>query len=143
VRVIGIHTAPKSGAPLVAHDSIDAVAGKGLVGDRHYDRYSKGQITVVSSDELATAEAELGYPIPLGATRRNITVEGLELPRKPGDRLRLGEVVVEVYREAFPCITMEDAVGVGAHKALRGHSGIRGLIIEGGTLRVGDPAEIS
>ena len=138
MKVVGIHTAPRSQAPLVSHEEIEAVAGKGLVGDRHFDRYSKGQITVVSADELAKAESILGYDVPLGATRRNITIEGLELPRKPGSRIRLGDVVVEVYRDASPCVGMEEAVGPGAQEALRGKSGIRGLITESGTLRAGD-----
>ena len=138
MKVIGIHTAPRSGATLVSHDEIETVAGKGLVGDRHFDKYSKGQVTVVSADELAKTEVTLGYDIPLGATRRNITVEGVELPRRPGAQIRLGDVVVEVYRDASPCIGMEEAVGPGAQEALRGNSGIRGLVTEGGTLRVGD-----
>ena len=128
---------------MTSHDEIEAVAGKGLVGDRHFDKYSKGQITVVSTDELAVAEADLGYAIAPGATRRNITVSGLELPRTPGARLRLGEVVVEVYRDASPCTVMEESVGPGSQEALRGRSGIRGLIVEGGTLRVGDTVELA
>ena len=143
MRVTHIHTAPRSQAPLVSHDEIEAVAGKGLAGDRHFDKYSKGQITVISSDELAHTVAQLGYEIPPGATRRNVTVAGLDLPKTPGARLRLGDVIVEVYRNASPCVGMEDAVGPGAQEALRGHSGIRGMIIQGGTLRVGDPVSIA
>jgi MOSC domain-containing protein YiiM len=127
----------------VSHAAIEAVAGKGLVGDRHFDRYSKGQITVVSTDQLAKAEEKLGYSIPMGATRRNITVEGLELPDVVGARIRLGDVVVEVYRNASPCIGMEEAVGSGAQEALRGHSGIRGMIVEGGTISIGDTVELA
>jgi MOSC domain-containing protein YiiM len=142
VRVVAIHTAPRSGAALVSHHAIEAVLGKGLIGDRHFGRYSKGQITVVSADELAAAAAELGYEVPVGSTRRNVTIEGVQLPRAPGTRIGLGEVVVEVYRDAAPCATMEASVGPGAQAALRGRSGIRGLIVTGGTLRVGDPVEL-
>ena len=142
MKVIGIHTAPRSQAPLVSHDEIEVVSGKGLVGDRHFDGYSRGQITVVSADELADAAADLGYDIPLGATRRNVTIDGLRLPRTPGTRIRLGEVVMEVYRDASPCVGMEEAVGTGAQEALRGRSGVRGLVVEGGVLRVGDPVSV-
>jgi MOSC domain-containing protein YiiM len=143
MKVVAIHTASRSQGLVVAHTEIEAVAGKGLVGDRHFDHYSKGQITVVSNDELALAEADLGYPIAPGSTRRNVTVSGLQLPRTPGSRLRLGEVVVEVYRDASPCTTMEGSVGPGAQAALRGRAGVRGMIVEGGTLRVGDPVQLA
>ena len=127
---------------MVSHQEIEAVAGKGLVGDRHFDKYSKGQITVISTAELVKTEADLGYEIPLGATRRNITVEGVELPREPGARIQLGQVVVEVYRDASPCSWMEELVGEGAQEALRGRAGIRGMINSGGLVRIGDPVAI-
>jgi hypothetical protein len=38
---------------------------------------------------------------------------------------------------------MEESVGPGAQEALRGRSGIRGMIVEGGTLKVGDAVGIS
>ena len=127
---------------MVSHQEIEAVAGKELVGDRHFDKYSKGQITVISTAELVKTEADLGYEIPLGATRRNITVEGVELPREPGARIQLGQVVVEVYRDASPCSWMEELVGEGAQEALRGRAGIRGMINSGGLVRIGDPVAI-
>jgi len=122
-------------------DEVEIVAGKGLVGDRNFDRYSKGQITLVSTEELDEAAEAWGSAIEPGSTRRNVTVTGLQLPRHPGSKIRLGDVVVEVYRDASPCELMNESVGPGAREHLRTRSGIRGLVIEGGTLRVGDLAE--
>jgi len=124
-------------------DEVTAVAGKGLEGDRNFDQYSKGQITVVSTEELDEAAAEWGQDIVPGSTRRNVTVSGLRLPRDEGARIKLGDVVVEVYRNASPCELMEESVGPGARAALRDRAGIRGLIIKGGTLRVGDPVSLA
>jgi MOSC domain-containing protein YiiM len=138
-----IHVAARSGAPMESLDEVAAVAGKGLEGDRNFDQYSKGQITVVSTEELDEAAAEWGQDIVPGSTRRNVTVSGLRLPRDEGARIKLGDVVVEVYRNASPCELMEESVGPGARAALRDRAGIRGLIIEGGTLRVGDPVSLA
>ena len=137
-----IHVAPRSGAPMESLDAVAAVAGKGLEGDRNFDQYSKGQITVVSTDELDEAAAEWGQDIVPGSTRRNVTVSGLRLPRDEGTRIQLGDVVVEVYRNASPCELMEESVGPGARAALRGRAGIRGMVIEGGKLQVGDPVTL-
>jgi len=136
-----IHIASKSGAPVDSLDEVEVVAGKGLAGDRNFDKYSKGQITVVSTEELAEAAAAWGSDIEPGSTRRNVTVSGFQLPREPGSQFRMGQVVVEVYRDASPCELMNDSVGPGAREHLRGRAGIRGLVIEGGRLRVGDEVE--
>lgn len=138
-----IHVAPRSGAPMESVAEVAAVAGKGLEGDRNFDQYSKGQITVVSTEELDEAAAEWGQAIAPGSTRRNVTVSGLRLPRDEGARIKLGDVVVEVYRSSEPCELMEEAVGPGARAALKNRAGIRGLVIEGGTLRVGDSVTLA
>lgn len=137
-KVEHIHIARRSGAPVESLEEVEAVAGKGLMGDRNFDKYSKGQITVVSTEELDEAAQAWGSNIERGSTRRNVTVSGFELPREPGSQFRMGDVVVEVYRDASPCELMNSSVGPGAREHLRGLSGIRGLVIEGGTLHVGD-----
>ncbi len=139
-EITAIHIADDIRAPVRSVDHVEAVAGYGLVGDRKYGTGEERAITVVAEEELAKAAAELGYDIEPGATRRNVTVRGLDLSREAGARYRLGDVVIEVFRDCAPCDQMEETVGPGARAALRGRAGIRGRIVTGGTLRVGDPA---
>ena len=121
--------------------SVEVRADHGLVGDRYAAPGRKGQITLISLEELALAEAELGTAIPRGATRRNVTVSGVGLSRRAGDRFRLGPVLVEVTGSAEPCQLMETCVGPGAKDALVNRAGIRARILEGGILEVGAPVE--
>ena len=93
---------------------------------------------------LSKAAADLGEEaIAPGATRRNITVTLDELPRTHGTEIRLGEVLVEVWRDCAPCEYMEETVGQGARNALKGRSGISAKITKGGMIRIGDSVVVS
>ncbi len=136
-EVTAIHVA--SGTwPVPVHpvDAVEAIAGRGLEGDRKYGAHR--QITIVSTDELDDAAAEWGREIPAGSTRRQVTISGSRLDRTEGSVIRLGDVVVSVVGDCAPCEEMEESVGPGARAALRGRAGVTGTIVEGGTIRVGD-----
>lgn len=140
-EVIGIHIASGAWPEQVRSvDQVEAVAGRGLVGDRKFG--TRREITIVSAEELTEAAAVWGSDIEPGSTRRQITVSGVGLDRSPGAVVRLGEVVVEVHGDCSPCDEMEQSVGVGARAALVGRAGVMGSIVEGGTIRLGDPVEI-
>lgn len=139
--VRAIHIGANHGDALSSVDSVVAVDGKGLEGDRNFG--SIRNVTIVCDGELTLAAAELGREaIPDGATRRNLTVTLDELPREHGTPIRLGEVTVAVWRDASPCEVMETSVGPGAREALRGRAGISATVTEGGTIRVGDPVVV-
>lgn len=141
MRVAAIHLAPGTRLPTRPVDSVEAEAGKGLVGDRYHGSRHR-QVTVQSRTALDKAGEQLGYGFDSGATRRNITVEAGDIPTTPGARLRIGEVELEVVRVAAPCRLMEEAVGPGAAAALRGRAGSACRVLTSGTIRVGDPVEL-
>ncbi len=136
-----IHIAPVHGAPVTSLETVEAVAGSGLSGDRNFGR--ERQVTVVCTGELDQAASALGIgSISPGSTRRNLTVDVPGLPRRPGTRLIIGDVVLEVRRDCAPCETMETSVGTGARLALIDRAGVSARVIRGGTLRVGDQVSI-
>ena len=137
-RVIAIHVAPGSRLPVKSVGSVVAEAGKGVVGDRYHGTKHR-HVSVQSATSLAEAAAFFGAPIDAAGTRRNVTISHGEVPRSPGDRLRIGDVVLEVVRVAAPCKLLDDTLGRGAQAALRGRGGSIFRVIEGGEIRVGDP----
>lgn len=140
-EVTGIHIASRTWPdPVHSVEEVEAVAGAGLVGDRKYG--ARRQISIVSTEELADAGAELGADIAPGSTRRQITISGTRLDRTEGATIRLGEVVVSVSGDCSPCDEMNETVGPGARDALRGRAGVTGTIVSGGIIRVGDPVEL-
>lgn len=138
-RVVEIHVAPGRRLPTKSVPSAEAEAGRGLVGDRYHGSKHR-HVTVQARDELDLAAADLGTEVPSGATRRNITVDRGPLPSRPGERLRIGPVLLEVVRVAAPCRLLDDNIGPGAATALRRRAGTVFRILESGTIIVGDEA---
>ena len=135
-RVTGIAIAPASRLAMKAVDSVVVEAGRGLVGDRYHGSKHR-HVTVQSADELAEAEERLGVAIDPLDTRRNVTISG-PLPRERGSRFRLGQVEVEVIRDAAPCRVLDDSVGEGARDALRRRAGVVCRVLSDGVITVGD-----
>jgi MOSC domain-containing protein YiiM len=81
--------------------------------------------------------------VPAGLTRRNLTIDGAEVPRDPGARIRIGPVLLEVVRVAAPCKLLDDTIGRGAQEALRRRAGSVCRVLEGGTVTVGDAVDVT
>ena len=141
-RVVAIHVAKASRLPMRAVEAVEVEAGRGLVGDRYHGTRHR-HVTIQATGELAEAERRHGGPIDPGATRRNVTVEADAVPRKPGTRFRVGEIDVEVVRDAAPCKLLEDALGRDARLALSRRAGVVCRVASSGTLRIGDPVEFA
>lgn len=112
-------------------------AGRGIVGDRYHGTRHR-HVTIQSASKLDEASRALGAEVPAGRTRRNITLSHGELTSAPGDRLRIGNVVMEVVRIAAPCRIMDDEIAPGAMAALHQRGGTVFRVLEGGTISVGD-----
>ena len=139
--VVAIHVAPGSRIPVRSLTAVDAEAGKGLVGDRYHGTKHR-HVTIQSKELLDLAADDLGYGFDPGATRRNLTVDAGEIPTKPGARLVIGGVELEVVRVSAPCRLLDDFVGPGAAAALRRRAGSTCRLLTSGTIRVGDSVEL-
>ncbi|MDX1883216.1 MOSC domain-containing protein [Mycolicibacterium sp. 120270] len=137
MKVVAIHIAKARKLPTRMVDSVDAEAGKGLVGDRYHGTRHR-HVTIQSRQDLDAAADALGYAFDAGATRRNITVDAGEIPTKPGTRLRIGDVELEVVRLAAPCRLLDDWIGAGAMAAMHRRGGSVCRLLSSGTISVGD-----
>ncbi|MGZ6734829.1 MAG: MOSC domain-containing protein [Nocardioides sp.] len=137
MRVTAIHIAPGRRLPVKYVPSVTAEAGKGLIGDRYHGAKHR-HVTLQAQDELDEAAAQLGVEFEPGQTRRNITVDHGPIPSKPGERLRIGDVDLEVVRIAAPCRILDDTIAPGAAAALRRRAGTCFRILEGGEIRIGE-----
>ena len=122
-------------------DSVEIQDGHGITGDR-YENARHRQVTVQSLEEIADAEAEVGRVLDAIHTRRNITVDSGRLDRTPGARLVIGDVELEVVRDAAPCKLLEDNLGRDAKLALHKRAGVVYRTISGGTISIGDKTVI-
>ena len=138
VAWIGLRPARQSAMRAV--DSADAVAGRGLVGDRYAGSSGKRGITLIQAEHLPAIAALSGHPSVDPATlRRNLVVSGIALIALKDRRFRIGDdIIVEGTGPCDPCSRMEAALGVGGYNAMRGMGGICVRIVQGGTIRLGD-----
>lgn len=139
--VAAIHLAKASRLPMQSKEEVEVEAGRGIVGDRYHGTKHR-HVTVQSRETLDEAAASYGRPVPSELTRRNLTISHGVVPREPGSRIRVGEVLLEVVRVAAPCKLLDDTIGAGAQAALRRRAGTVFRVLEGGTIRVGDPVEL-
>jgi len=118
--------------PMRAVEEIDAVANRGFAGCAHAQPGGLRQILLMDAETLG----ELGlHP---GEIKENITTRGLDVRRlRPGQRLRIGEALVEITVPCGPCKRLEE-IRPGLKQEMRGRRGILCRVVEGGRVRAGD-----
>ena len=123
---------------MVTVQSIEVETNAGIVGDRYHGSKHR-QVSVQSLEELAEAAVAHGGPLDPRLTRRNVTIAAGRVPREPGHRWSIGEVELEVVRDAAPCKLLDDELGEGARTAMRRRAGVICRVVQGGTIAIGAP----
>lgn len=136
MKVVALHIAAATRLAMKPVESVEVEAGKGLVGDRYHGTRHR-HVTVQSAEDLAAAAELHGSEIDPGWTRRNITIESGQVPSKPGDRITIGDVELEVVRIAAPCKLLDDVIGDGARTALRRRAGSVCRALSSGLITIG------
>ena len=137
----GQHGKPAGTHPLMEHQEIVCVAGRGIEGDRFFDYpvNHSGQITFFSAEVFADVCSRLGvtgrHP---GLTRRNVITTGVDLNTLIGREFMLQGIGFYGVEECRPCYWMNEAIAPGAETALRSRGGLRAKILTAGRLRT-DP----
>ncbi len=137
-RVDWIGLRPARRAPVVVVDRTNAVAGRGLDGDR-YAHAGNREVTLIQAEHLPAIAALLGRnELDPAILRRNIVVSGVNLLALKDRRVRVGGAVVELTGVCHPCSRMEEVLGVGGYNAMRGHGGVNARVVESGAVAVRD-----
>jgi MOSC domain-containing protein YiiM len=138
----GIFKEPQSGAvhvgPLgLAHDSICDTENHGGPDQAVY---------VFGTPDYAWWENELGRTLEPGTFGENLTITGLESAAfSLGDRLRVGNVLLEVTGARIPCVTLAARMGDPAFVKRFRYAERPGLycrVIEEGDVQAGDPVSV-
>ncbi len=142
--VAGLLVAPVAEAPLGRVLEAEAVAGRGLDGDRYFDGggsfsgTGRGyELTLIEAEALEALAAD-GLEIAWEEARRNVVTRGIELNSLVGRRFMVGDVECVGRRLAEPCSHLQRLAPAGILGGLVHRGGLRADVLRSGTLRVGD-----
>ena len=117
-----------------------------FIGDKHNHGGPDQAVYVYGSLDYDWWAAELGREMTPGLFGENLTIEGLESPTlKIGDRLAVGEVLLEVTAPRIPCGTLAGRMELPAFaKQFRfaGRPGVYCRVLRQGVLQAGDPVSL-
>ncbi len=138
-----IHVRPAPGQPVRAQSEVEAVAGRGLLGnhDAQVENQPKKQATLIEAEALEAIVGESGIQLEPGASRRNLTTRGVALNHLVGREFRIGEVRLRGLELCEPCNHLQKLTVTGIVKALLHRGGLRAELLSSGTIRRGDVVE--
>ena len=163
--VTHLHRSPEYTFSKERQDEIVLVAGMGVEGDAHYGATVQHRSRVAADPtqpnlrqvhlmhgELFDELAEAGHHVDPGDLGENITTRGLDLLALPtGTMLRIGEqALIAVTGLRNPCRQIEGFQS-GLQGAVLDHddegklvrkAGVMGVVVLGGTVRIGDDIEV-
>ena len=120
-------------------ESVRALAGKGLEGDRHFhpDGARPGRaLTLIEGEVLEDAS------LTGAQSRRQIVVRGVRLNDLVGKRFRVGNVDCVGVELCEPCLHLQEMTRPGIIKELVHRAGLNADILTDGQISVGDPVVI-
>jgi MOSC domain-containing protein YiiM len=109
--VTGIRKRPAGDA---VHVGAESVAGD-TISDKQHHGGADQAVYAYSADDYEWWSAQLGREVPPGTFGENLTIEGLPTDMNVGDRLLIGDVLLEATAPRIPCSTLRKAERPGIY----------------------------
>ena len=139
VHEIGI---PKNNNNKIVNVSdVEAIKGKGLVGEKHFkeDNKKRSQITLIEIENINHYNKITGTTIPAINFLRNIITEGVRLNALVGNDFFIGAVKVRGHDLCRPCKYLQESLQQkNVVNELLHTGGLRCEILTSGIILVGD-----
>lgn len=110
MKLLSLQTGPVVGSTAIVKEPVEppiAVGSLGLEGDEQADpRYHGGPdqaVYLYSAEDYAWWSEQLGRELPPGMFGENLTVDRFPEVVRIGDRLRIGEIELEITGPRIPC----------------------------------------
>jgi MOSC domain-containing protein YiiM len=141
-RVEGIFVTSVHGELPAPVESVRALAGRGLEGNRYF--YEDGDappgraVTLIAAEAVEALEREHGISLAAAATRRNVVTRGIDVNALVGKRFRIGDVECEGVELCEPCRHLQSMTKPGVIKGLTHRGGLNADILNDGEIKIGD-----
>ena len=140
-KVIEIAISENSGRVMKNVDSVESIAGRGLLNDRHFKEGNekRSQITLIEIENINHYNQITGTSILHKDFRRNIITEGIKLNVLVGNEFFIGEVKVKAHDLCRPCKYLQESLNQkNLVKELLRKGGLRCEILTNGKIFIGD-----
>ncbi len=143
VYKIGITT--NNNQPIKEVNSIEVIANKGIVGDRHFHEFNDpyNQLSLIESENIDEYNLRFNLNISYIDFRRNIVTKGIQLNDLIGKKLSVGNVKLEVIDLCRPCRHLTEMLDQkNILKEFLRKGGIRCQILSSSKINLGDKISI-
>jgi MOSC domain-containing protein YiiM len=139
--VEGIYITAEHGELPEPVDTVRALAGRGLEGNRYFfdgNAPSGTALTLIAAEAVEALEREHGISIEPRESRRNVVTRGIDVNALVGKRFRVGNVECQGIELCEPCTTLQAMTQPGIIKGLAHRGGLNVDILGDGEISVGD-----
>lgn len=129
-------------------ESVQAVKGKGLEGDRYF--YGQGtfnkpqlsqnvrEVSILPFDSLAECNSRLDCDLDFLELRRNLIIKNFDASLLENNTFTIGTAKFRIIRTCPPCRYLSRLLDEDMMKGLKYIGGYRALIVQSGMISVGD-----
>jgi len=145
-KVIQIGIAKNKGSKTESVNSIEAIKGKGLLGDRKFkdDNEKKSQLTLIQMENIQHYNEISNTAINPLEFRRNVITQGINLNGLLNREFFIGKIKVKAHDLCRPCKYLENLLNQeNLVKSLITKAGLRCEILTTGKIFVGDIIKVN
>ena len=144
-EVFKLGIAANNNQPITEVDSIEVLANKGIVGDRHFhdsnDPYN--QLSLIESENIDEYNIKFGLNIPYINFRRNVITKGIKLNDLIEKKLKIGNVELKAIELCRPCRHLTEMLDQkNIVKEFMRKGGLRCQILTSSKINIGDKIEL-
>ncbi len=144
-KVLKLGITGNNNKKIIEVNSIDVLANKGIVGDRHFNEYNDPycQLSLIESENIDYYNTKYGLDIPYTDFRRNVITKGIDLNNLIGKKLQIGNVKVEGIDLCRPCKHLTEMLNQeNIIKEFLRRGGLRCQILSSSSISIGDEIKI-
>ena len=144
-EVLKLGITANNNQPIKEVHSIEVLANKGIVGDRHFHDFNDpyNQLSLIESENIDEYNIKFGLDIPYIDFRRNVVTKGIKLNDLIGKKLKVGSVELEGIELCRPCRHLTEILDQkNIIKEFLRKGGLRCQILSSSNINIGDKIEI-
>ncbi len=140
-KVFKLGIASENNLQIEEVNSIEVIANKGIVGDRHFREFNDpfSQFTLIESENIDYFNLKYGLNIPYVNFRRNVITKGIRLNGLVGKKFFVGDIELEGIDLCRPCKHLNEILNQeNIIKEFLRKGGLRCQILNSSIIKIND-----